>query len=161
MSRKTLTILTIVIFVVSVIVGIFTFVNSGVIEKPSKTLLEEDWIAAFKLLNPLYYWTFVLLLATVILALFMPLPSMLKNPKLLKRTLFIIVGIVVAFGIVYVLSQGKPDGEKIMSTLSPIQKDDYSKHFFVANMNIIAAEIALALAIITIVWSALKGAIKK
>jgi hypothetical protein len=150
MSRKVLNIITIVLFVVSVIVGIFTFANSTAIKDGNSGLL-----------NPLYYWTGLLLLATVVLALLMPLPAMLKNPKLLKRTLFIIIGIFVAFGIVYVLSQGKPDNEEIMSTLLPPQKDVYSKGFFIANMNIIAAEIALALAIVAILWSALKGIIKR
>lgn len=150
MSRKTLTILTIVLFIVSVIVGIFTFANTTAIKEGNSGLL-----------NPLYWWTLLLLIATVVLALFMPLPSVLKNPKLLKRTLFILIGIIVAFGIVFLLSQGKPDGEAIMSTLTPIQKDDYTKSFFVANMNIIAAEIALVLTIIVVVWSAIKGVVKK
>ena len=151
MSRKTLTIITIVLFVVSIIVGIFTLSNATAIKEGNAGLL-----------NPLYYWTLLLLIATLILALFMPLPAMLKNPKALKRTLFIIAGIIVAFGIVYLFSQGKPEGDKeIMSTLTPIQQDDYSKSFFAANMNIIAAEIALLLAIVAVLWSALKGLIKK
>ena len=150
MSKKVLNIITIVLFVVSVIVGIFTFVNTKAIAGGDSGLL-----------NPLYYWTFLLLIVTLVLALFMPLPSMLKNPKLLKRTLFIIAGIVVAFGIVYLLSQGKPDNEVIMSTLAPVQQDKYSENFFVANMNIIAAEIALALAIVAILWTVVKGIVKK
>ena len=150
MSRKTLNIITIVLFIVSIIVGIFTLINASAIGNDDSGLL-----------NPMYYWTLLLFIATVVLVFIMPLPAMLKNPKSLKRTLFVVAGIIVAFGVVYILSQGKPDGEKIMNTLSAIQKEKYAKSFFVANMNIIAAEIALALAVAAILWSALKGVVKK
>jgi len=161
MSRKTLNIITIVLFVICVIIGIFTFANIGAIEKPKDTKVWEDFVIAFKLLNPLFYWTLLLSIVTVILALVMPLPAMLKNPKLLKRTLFIIVGIIVAFGVVFLLSQGKPDNDTIMSTLQPLQQDTYKEGFFIANMNVIGAGIALGLAIVAVLWSAFRGLIRK
>jgi DMSO reductase anchor subunit len=136
--------------VVSIIIGVFTFVNSSAIESGESGLL-----------NPLYYWTFILFLITVVLALLLPLPAILKNPKLLKRTLFVIVGAIVAVGLVYILSKGTPEGEEIMKTLSPIQQDDYTSHSLVANMNIIAVEIALLLSVVVVLWSAIKGIVKK
>ncbi|MDR0419991.1 MAG: hypothetical protein LBH30_00845 [Prevotellaceae bacterium] len=150
MSRKTLNIVTIILFIVSIIVGIFTFANATAIQNGESGLV-----------NPLFYWTSLLLIITVILALLMPLPSILKNPKAIKRTLFIIVGIAVAFGLVYVLSQGKPDGEAIMSTLTPIQQNEYTDNSVIANMNIIAVEIALLLAVVAVLASAVKGFVKK
>ncbi|MDR1983668.1 MAG: hypothetical protein LBQ28_02445 [Prevotellaceae bacterium] len=150
MSRKTLNIITIVLFVVSIIVGIFTFANSTAIKDGESGLV-----------NPLFVWTLLLLIVTVVLALLMPLPAILKNPKMLKKTLFVIVGIVVAFGVVYFLSQGNPDGETIWSTLNPAQKDDYQADFVVASMNIIAVIIALVLAVVAVLWSAVKGFVKK
>ncbi|MDR2065325.1 MAG: hypothetical protein LBP85_06430 [Prevotellaceae bacterium] len=150
MSRKTLNIITIVLFVVSIIIGIFTFINATAIEAGESGLL-----------NPLFYWTLVLLIVTVALALLLPLPAIIKNPKSLKRTLFVLAGIVVAVGIVYVLSIGSPKGEEIMKTLTPIQQDEYSSNFLVANINIIAAEIGLVLAIVAVLWSAIKGIVRK
>jgi hypothetical protein len=150
MSRKALNIITIILFVVSIIIGVFTFVNVSEIEKGNAGLV-----------NPLYYWTAILLIVTVVLVLFLPLPSIIKNPKSLKRTFFVIVGLVVVFGIVYFLSQGTPEGETIWKTLIPKQQDEYKAYFLVANMNIIAAEIALVLAVIVIFWSLLKGYVKK
>ncbi|MDR0754083.1 MAG: hypothetical protein LBF04_01710 [Prevotellaceae bacterium] len=150
MSRKTLNIITIILFVVSIIIGIFTFVNASAIKDGESGLL-----------NPLFYWTLVLLIITVVLALLLPLPAILRNPKLLRRTLFIIAGIVVAVGVVYLLSKGAPDKEEIMKTLTPIQQDEYTSSSLVANMNIIAVEIALLLAIVAVLWSAIKGIVKK
>ncbi|MDR3226175.1 MAG: hypothetical protein LBT56_00690 [Prevotellaceae bacterium] len=150
MSRKTLNIVTIVLFVVSIIVGLFTFANSSAIKGGESGLI-----------NPLFWWTVLLLLVTVVLALLMPLPSILQNPKMMKRTLFVIVGVLVAFGIVYLLSQGKPDGDTIMTTLTPIQQEKYTDSSIISSMNIIAVEIALLLAVVAVVWSALKGLVKR
>jgi FtsH-binding integral membrane protein len=152
MSRKTLYIVTIVLFVVSIIVGVFTFANTTAITSGES-----------KFVDPLFWWTALLLLVTVVLALVMPLPSILQNPKMMKRTLFVIVGIIVAFGIVYVLSKGKPDEktEEVMWAMNPIQKEGYVGSSVIASMNIIAVEIALLLAFVAVVWSALKGLIKK
>jgi hypothetical protein len=151
MSRKTLNIITIVLFVVSIIVGIFTFVNAAALKNGESGLL-----------NPLFYWTALLLIVTVVLALLLPLPSILKNPKMLKKTLFAIVGIVVAFLIVYVLSKGTP-AENTMNNLGLAgqKRDAFVESSLVANMNIIAAEIMLALTVVVILWSALKGVFVK
>jgi hypothetical protein len=156
MSRKALNIITIILFIVSIIVGIFIFANINAIEK-----VEEGVYVNSGLVNPLLFWAYILLGVTVVLVLFLPLPSIIKNPKSLKRTLFVIVGLVVAFGIVYFLSQGTPEGETIWDTLVPKQQDEYKADFLVANMNIIAAEIALILAVVVIFWSMLKGYVKK
>jgi hypothetical protein len=165
MSRKTLTIITIVLFIVAIIVGIFTFANSSALqEKGSITLPDGTTGAGYintYLLNPLYYWTLVLLIITVAVLFLLPLPAIIKNPRSLRRTLFVIVGVVVAFGIVFLLSKGSPDGETIMSVLKPAQQDIYKDNFLVANMNIIACEIALGLAAIVILWSAVKEFVKK
>ncbi|MDR1552263.1 MAG: hypothetical protein LBS69_02215 [Prevotellaceae bacterium] len=156
MSKKTLNIITIVLFVVSVIVGIFTFTNTSAIEKGESGLV-----------NPLLFWTYLLLCITVVLVLFLPLPSIIKNPKSLKQTLFVILGIIVAFGIVYALSQGTPVDENgkaietIWDTMVPQQQDEYKANFLIANMNIIAAEIALILSVVAILWSLIKGYVKK
>jgi hypothetical protein len=150
MSRKTLNIITIIVFVISIIVGFFTFAKT--------TAIENGDMGA---LNPLYYWTFILLVAAVVLVFLLPLPAIIRNPKSLKTTLFAIIGIVVAVAIVYFLSTGKPDGETIVATLNPKQQDAYYGSALVANMNIIGAEIALALGVITILWSALKGVFVK
>jgi hypothetical protein len=150
MSRKTLNIITIILFVVSIIIGIFTFVNATAIASGESGLL-----------NPLFYWTLVLFIVTVALALLLPLPAILKNPKSLKQTLLVIAGIIIAAGVVYVLSLGSPDGEKIMETLLPQQQDTYKSGFLVANINVIAAEIGLGLAVIAVLWSAIKGIVKK
>ncbi|MDR2653664.1 MAG: hypothetical protein LBC68_15405 [Prevotellaceae bacterium] len=156
MSRKTLNIITIVLFVVSVIVAIFTFANINTIGE-----IQDGAYANSGLVNPLLFWTYLLLGITLVLVLFLPLPSIIKNPKALKRTLFVVVGIIVAFGIVYALSQGSPDGETIWNTLLPKQQDEYKADFLVANMNIIGAEIALIGAVVVILWSMLKGYVKK
>ncbi|MDR1347555.1 MAG: hypothetical protein LBJ63_03870 [Prevotellaceae bacterium] len=156
MSRKTLNIITIVLFIVSVIVAIFTFANINTMGE-----VKEGIYANSGLVNPLLYWSYFLLVITLVLVLLLPLPSIIKNPKSLKRTLFVIVGIIVAFGVVYLLSQGKPDSEAIWKTLLPKQQDEYRADFLTANMNIIGAEIALILAVAVILWSMLKGYVKK
>ncbi|MDR1199165.1 MAG: hypothetical protein LBK94_09190 [Prevotellaceae bacterium] len=156
MSRKTLNIITIILFVVSIIVGIFILANLSAIEK-----VQDGVYVNAGLVNPLLFWAYCLLGITVVLVLFLPLPSIIKNPKSLKRTLFVIVGIIIASGIVYLLSQGKPDGEAIWNTLLPKQQDEYKADFLTANMNIIGAEIALILAVAVILWSMLKGYVKK
>ncbi|MDR2292732.1 MAG: hypothetical protein LBE11_04575 [Prevotellaceae bacterium] len=150
MSRKTLNIVTIILFVVSIIIGVFTFVNASAIKGGESGLI-----------NPLFYWTVLLLIVTVALTLLLPLPAILLNPKSLKRTLFVLAGIVVAVGLVYILSKGNPDGETIMQTLTPLQQDEYKSDSLVANMNIIAVELALLLAIVAVLWSAIKGIVRK
>jgi hypothetical protein len=150
MSRKTLNIITITVFVISIIVGLFTFFNT--------TKIKDGDMGS---LNPLFYWTFILLAVAVVLVFLLPLPGIIKNPKALKTTLFAIVAIVVAFGVVYLLSTKSPEGEQIIGTLKPLQKDAYLGSSVVANMNIIGAEIALALGVLAILWSAVRDLLVK
>ena len=149
MSRKTLNILTIVLFAISIIVAIFTFVNSAALQGGDSGKL-----------NPLFYWTFILIVVALALAIIMPIPALLRNPKSLKRTLFIIVGLVVLFFIVYALSTGTPS-EAELADIPSLKRADYIGSSTTANMNLIGVYIMFGLAAVAVIWSAFKGIFTK
>lgn len=145
MSRKVLNIMTIVLFAISVIVAILT------VTKSEATLKADPG-----LLNPMYYWTVILTIVALVLALVMPLPGIISNPKSLKKTLLIIVGLAVLFIVVYVLSKGEPNPAEYAG-YSAEKITLYKEGSTLANMNLIGVYIMGGLAVIAIVWSAIKG----
>jgi phosphoglycerol transferase MdoB-like AlkP superfamily enzyme len=151
MSRKVLNIITLVLFIISIAVGIFTFANISAIEGGNEGRV-----------NPLFYWTAILFFVALILLIVLPIPAMIKNPQSLKKVLLTIAAVVVVVFIVYLVSQGNPEGDAIMSTLATQEaKDVYIADSLVANMNLYGCYIVIFLTFLAIIWSVVKDTVKK
>ena len=75
---------------------------------PTRAMSEADPAMAAQngAMNAMFWITYLLLAAAVIFSLGYALVNLFSNPASLKKTLFVVVGFLVAAGIAYVLASG-------------------------------------------------------
>ena len=98
--NKNVKILLWVIAAVSVIICIYVFIASNGLSPK----VPEDMDKLSSVLNPLLYCVYVLLVFTVIIAIVLPIPQLLKNPKGLRTMVFGIVAFGLVIFVAYLLS---------------------------------------------------------
>ena len=132
-------ILELILFVVSLVLFCIVFVA-----KPTTTEAAS--------LNPFLYWIYALLLLAICVSLLFPLIAAFKDKKKLLRLILLIVAVVVIVGGAFLLAPGKAIDVNTATT---------PRDFKFADAVLYVTYFAVAAAIVSLVWSAIRNAFKK
>ena len=132
-------ILELILFVVSLVLFCVVFVKSP------KTVDDPT-------LNPFLYWIYVLVLLAICVALLFPLVAAFKDKKKLLRLILLIVAVVVIVGGAWMLAPGTQ-----IETNAVTSPGDFK----FADMVLFVTYLVVCGAIVTLIWSAIKNALKK
>ena len=132
-------ILELILFVVSLVLFFIVFVNS-----PKTTDAPS--------LNPFLYWIYFLVVLALCVALLFPLVASFKDKKKFLRLILLVVGVVVIVGGAWLLAPGKA-----IDVNTPTAPGDFK----FADMVLFVTYLAIAGAIVALIWSTIRNAIKK
>lgn len=148
MSKKLSNILSIALMVIGALFGIYTWVATG---------QTDDKIAQAAAIDPLFVWTYILVIIAILALIIVPLPYMIKNPKTLVK---FGLGIVV-LGVVLLLAYMFSSDASLPFLGTPLEIAEKNSWSTLADVNIIAMYIMTGLALIAILLSSLKGLFNK
>ena len=132
-------ILELVLFLVSLALFVFVLVS-----KP--TGVDSGSLDTF------LYWIYVLVLFAICVTLLFPLIAAFKDKKKLLRLILLIVAAVVIIGGAWLIAPGKPIDTNQLTT---------AKDFKLADAVLYVTYLLVAGAIVTLIWSAIRNAVKK
>ena len=132
-------ILELILFLVSLVLFVVVLVN-----KP--TAVESGSLDTF------LYWIYVLLLFAICVTLLFPLVAAFKNKKKLLRLVLLIVAAVVIIGGAWLLAPGKP-----IDTIAVTKASDFK----MADAVLFVTYLMVAAAVCSLIWSAIRKAVKK
>ena len=132
-------ILELILFVVSLVLFAIVFAA-----KPTTTDAAS--------LNPFLYWIYALVVFALCVTLFFPLVGAFKSKKKLLRLILLIVAVVVIVGGAFLLAPGKA---------IDINKATTPSDFKFADTVLFVTYIAVGGAIVALIWSAIRNAVKK
>ena len=132
-------ILELILFLVSLALFVVVLVN-----KP--TGLDSGSLDTF------LYWIYVLILLAICVTLLFPLIASFKSKKKLLRLILLIVAVVVIVGGAWLLAPGTPIETK--ATTNP-------GDFKIADAVLYITYLMIAAAVVSLIWSAIRKAIKK
>lgn len=132
-------ILELILFVVSLVLfGIVFAANPRTTDAPS--------------LNPFLYWIYALVVLAICVTLLFPLFAAFKNKKKLLRLILLIVAIVVIVGGAFLLAPGNAIDVNTPTT---------PRDFKIADAVLFVTYLAVGGAIVALIWSAIRNAVKK
>lgn len=132
-------ILQLILFVVSLVLfGIVLAANPQTTDAPS--------------LNPFLYWIYALVVLAICVTLLFPLFAAFKNKKKLLRLILLIVAIVVIVGGAFLLAPGNAIDVNTPTT---------PRDFKIADAVLFVTYLAVGGAIVALIWSAIRNAVKK
>ncbi|MBR4351556.1 MAG: hypothetical protein IKQ01_00640 [Bacteroidales bacterium] len=132
-------ILELILFVVSLVLfGIVFAANPQTTDAPS--------------LNPFLYWIYALVVLAICVTLLFPLFAAFKNKKKLLRLILLIVAIVVIVGGAFLLAPGNAIDVNTPTT---------PRDFKIADAVLFVTYLAVGGAIVALIWSAIRNAVKK
>lgn len=85
----------------SVLLCVYVFVRCAGLDDSSQ---REDMLGV---ISPLFIWMYVLIAVTALLAVLLPVPHVIENPKSGKGILVGIVGFLVVIGLAYLFASGE------------------------------------------------------
>ncbi len=132
-------ILELILFVVSLVLFAIVFTQS-----PTTTDAAS--------LNPFLYWIYFLLVLALCVTLLFPLFGAFKSKKKLLRLIILILGVVVIVGGAWLLAPGSAIDVNTPTT---------PKDFKFADMVLYVTYIAIIGAIVALIWSTIRNAVKK
>ena len=132
-------ILELVLFLVSLVLFVVVFTA-----KPTTT--ENAALDTFM------YWIYVLVVLALCVTLLFPLFGAFKSKKKLLRLIILILGVVVVVGGAWLLAPGSP-----IETKAAVADGDFK----FADMVLYVTYFVVCVAIVSLIWSALRKAIKK
>jgi hypothetical protein len=148
MSKRISNIISIALMVIGAAFGIYTWVVTG---------QSDDKIVQAGSIDPLFIWTYILVAVAILALIIVPLPYMIKNPKILVK-----FGVgVVALGAVLLLAYMFSSNVSLpfIGTQAEVaEKNSWSTW---ADVNIISMYIMTAFALVVILWSSLRGIFSK
>jgi len=103
-------------------------------------------------LDTFLYWIYVLVLFAICVTLLFPLIAAFKDKKKLLRLILLIVAAVVIIGGAWLIAPGKPIDTNQLTT---------AKDFKLADAVLYVTYLLVAGAIVTLIWSAIRNAVKK
>ena len=103
-------------------------------------------------LDTFLYWIYVLLLFAICVTLLFPLFGAFKSKKKLLRLILLIVAVVVIVGGAFLLAPGK--AIDVNTTTTP-------RDFKIADTVLFVTYLAVAGAVVALIWSAIRNAVKK
>ncbi len=132
-------ILELILFVVSLVLfGIVFAANPQTTDAPS--------------LNPFLYWIYALVVLAICVTLLFPLFAAFKSKKKLLRLILLIVAIVVIVGGAFLLAPGNAIDVNTPTT---------PRDFKIADAVLFVTYLAVGGAIVALIWSAIRNAVKK
>jgi hypothetical protein len=93
-----------VLAVISILLCVYVFIQCGKLN----ARIAEDKIEMLDVISPLLIWVYILVGITAVLAIFLPIPYMIKNPKSATGILTGLVAFGLVVGIAYLFSSGDP-----------------------------------------------------
>ena len=103
-------------------------------------------------LDTFLYWIYALVLFAICVTLLFPLISAFKDKKKLLRLLLLIVAVVVIIGGAWLLAPGKAIDTNQLTT---------ARDFKLADTVLFVTYLMVAAAIVALIWSAIRNAVKK
>ncbi|MDR1593533.1 MAG: hypothetical protein LBS43_03470 [Prevotellaceae bacterium] len=103
-ANKFVNILLWVLALVSVGLCIVAFIGCGRLN----AAIAEDKIAMMDVINPMLIWSYILVGIAAVLAVFLPVPQMIENPKSALGILGGLVAFAVVIGVSYLFSSNDP-----------------------------------------------------
>lgn len=140
---KAVTILLWVLSIISVIICVYIFVKCGALNENNP----EEKAEMLSVINPAFIWMYILIILAALVAIVMPLPQLLRNPKSLMRMLFGILGFGVVILIAYSLSS--TNALPFAPNHAPVSEDTLK----FADVNLYTIYIMFGLTIVTVLFS--------
>ena len=120
--------------------------------------LENDLGLRAKLLNPYFWISYVIFGLCAFFALIFPIIFMIQNPKKALRTLFVLIGFVIIFGIAYLLASDAIDSEPMQKAFKEGEITEIGSRR--VGMGLIGTYIVAGLAIIVTIYAGLSKMFK-
>lgn len=147
-ANKFVTILLWVLALISVVLCAYAFIRCGNLNARTE---QAEMMNA---INPMFIWTYILIGLTALLAIVLPIPQVIQNPKSAIGIAVGILGFVLVVGIAYALASGAA----LPFAPGHAEVDESTIKF--ADVNIISTYIMLGAAIVvtvaTSIWNVIK-----
>lgn len=140
---KVVTILLWVLAIVSVVLSVYVFIRCGALNE--KNPEERDIMMG--VINPMFIWTYILIIITALAAIVMPLPQLIRNPKGLVRMLLGVLAFGVVILVAYLLSSA--DALPFAASHDPVSESTIR----FADVNLYSMYIMFTLTIVTVLFS--------
>jgi len=103
-------------------------------------------------LNPYLYWIYALVVLALCVTLLFPLVGAFKSKKKLLRLIILVLAVVVIVGGAWLLAPGSPIETNAVTT---------PRDFKLADCVLYISYLAVVAAVISLIWSAIRNAVKK
>ena len=101
---KFVSILLWILAIISVLICMYVFVQCGALDAK----VPEERMQMMGVLEPMFVWIYILVVLAIFVAVILPIPALIKNPRGLKAMVFGILGFGAVILVSWLLSKGDP-----------------------------------------------------